>query len=128
MSNMFEKPGSATEAREALLAASREAIKSGNPSDWRMAISCLMASTTDKQRENRLFGMMQAVYLTLNHPQWWAFMAQRMAPFVASDSRGDGIDMIVEHFAVAGITISVCDACGMERLDVNVRCGCQDGA
>ena len=122
--NMFEKPGAATEAREALLAASREAIQSEDPSDWRMAISCLMATTIDKTREDRLFGMLQAVYLTLNHPQWWAFMCKRMATFVAQEGRGSGIDMIVDHFAVGGITIVVCDDCGNERPDVNVRCEC----
>ncbi len=126
--SMFQKPeaGGATARRDALLAATKEAIQSENPSDWRMAISCLMAAQTDKAREDRLFGMMQAVYLTMNHPQWWAFMAQRMAPFVSETGRGDGVDLIVEHFAVNGITITVCDDCGEERVDPNVRCECKE--
>ena len=124
---MFEKTeaGAATARREALLAATKEAIKSEDPADWRLAISCIVATDNDQIREQRLFGIMQAVYLTLQHPQWWAFMAQRMAPFVKQEGRGDGLDMIIEHFVVGGITIAVCEDCGKERVDINVRCECK---
>lgn len=111
---------------EQLLRVSIDAIKQEDPSDWRMAISCLMASVDGAQQEARLFGMLQAVYLTLKHPQWWAFMAQRMAPFTKlQDERSDVIDVIVEHFAADSMTIIICADCNTERIDPNVRCPCE---